>query len=97
MDSSGKIKLLTTYGMAAIEMRGTNGELLQLAPGGGRLCSENGLAKQQQRGRKKFIDLHSVSQRLFATWECPSVMLLISIRKVSSVTHTSANKFLTML
>jgi hypothetical protein len=33
VDSAGKIKLLKTYGMAAIEMRGTNGELLQLAAG----------------------------------------------------------------
>lgn len=33
VDSAGKVKLLNTYGMAAIEMRGTNGELLQLAAG----------------------------------------------------------------
>ena len=31
LDSTGKIKLLTTYGMAAVELMGANGELLQIA------------------------------------------------------------------
>lgn len=33
LDSAGKIKLLATYGMAAVELRGSNGELLQIADG----------------------------------------------------------------
>jgi len=31
LDTAGSMKLLTTYGMAAVELTGTNGELLQMA------------------------------------------------------------------
>ncbi len=33
LDTAGSLKLLTTYGMAAVELTGTGGELLQIAPG----------------------------------------------------------------
>ena len=33
IDTAGEFKLLTTYGMAAVELTGTGGELLQVAPG----------------------------------------------------------------
>lgn len=33
LNSSGKLQLLTTYGMAAVELTGSSGELLQIAPG----------------------------------------------------------------
>ena len=33
IDTAGALKLLTTYGMAAIELTGASGELLQIAPG----------------------------------------------------------------
>ncbi len=33
IDSIGELKKLTTYGMAAVELTGENGELLQIAPG----------------------------------------------------------------
>lgn len=33
LDTAGAFKLLTTYGMAAVELTGAGGELLQLAPG----------------------------------------------------------------
>ncbi|MFT3683098.1 MAG: hypothetical protein QM791_22755 [Ferruginibacter sp.] len=33
LDNSGALKLLTTYGMSAVELTGAGGELLQVAPG----------------------------------------------------------------
>lgn len=33
IDTAGSVKLLTTYGMAAVELTGAAGELLQIAPG----------------------------------------------------------------